>query len=142
MPLCLEIHLDQSSPLRSFWTAKSFISQLASEGIVPSLFFFSSHFTLLRCIPLKPTQSYSTSPRREVLVLLSRMMSSGNSSRYSGANSSTTGTMPTSSVSITNGGSYSFKFSTFTTEYICIYISKSRRKALFPIFSKMVNGPY
>lgn len=103
---------------------------------------FSSHFALLGCIPLKPTWRYSTSPRREVLVLLSRMMSLGNSSRYFGEKSSTVGTVPTSWVSIINGGSYNFKFFTFTTEYICIYIGKSIWKALFSIFSKMVNGPY
>ena len=68
-------------------------------------FSFSIHHDLLGCIPLKPTWKYSTSLRHEVLVLISRMTSSRNLTKYSGAKSSTDGTWALSFGSMITGGS-------------------------------------
>ena len=59
-------------------------------------------------------------PRFEVLVFLSRIVSSCNSERYSGEKSSSEGIWTWSPWSSIKGGSYNLKLSTLTTAYICI----------------------
>jgi hypothetical protein len=51
----------------------------------------SIHLSFLGFVPLRPTQRYSTFPQFEVLILLSRIVSSCNSEIYSDEKSSMEG---------------------------------------------------
>jgi len=43
--------LDQTFPLRAFWTTKSFHQSIGKWGRTPLTFYFSIHFSLLGCVP-------------------------------------------------------------------------------------------
>lgn len=98
-------HLDHSSRLMRFWATKSFYQSISKWGDFSLTFSFLIHRALLGCIPLKAIWRYPTSPHREFLVFLTRMISLGSLSKYLGAKSSTIGTCPTSLVSMIKGGS-------------------------------------
>ena len=65
---------------------KTIFSLSKDECIVPSPFQPQSNLALLGFVPLRPTRRYSTFPRFEVLILLSRIVSSCSFVRYSREN--------------------------------------------------------
>lgn len=137
---CFWSHIDHSSPLMRFWVVKSFINQLASDGIYPSPSLFQSNKPYLDAFPWNQYKGNSMSPHREVLVLLSRMISSGSLSKYLGWKVIHYRNL--SNLFDVHDQRRLIKLQVFniTTKYLCMYAGKSRRKTLFPIFSNMVNG--